>query len=164
MHRPAAVNSEDFCPGGDKRGGVSGDQSPATFAMESPDYAPGVPAEDFEESEDDFGDREAEEREEPEFAAPEDPGFVPEDAVTPRTTAPFFTKYEVAKIIGVRATQLSRNAPVLVPLEKGDDPHSIATREFLAGVIPFIIRRPLPSGKAEYWHLDELKYLPEVTG
>jgi DNA-directed RNA polymerase I, II, and III subunit RPABC2 len=58
------------------------------------------------------------------------------------------TKYEKARSIGVRAVQISKNAPIYV--EMGDnmnsDPLSIAERELAEKKIPFIIRRYLPDG------------------
>ena len=38
-------------------------------------------------------------------------------AVTDRTTTPYMTKYERARVMGTRALQISMNAPVLVQLE-----------------------------------------------
>jgi DNA-directed RNA polymerase subunit K len=61
-----------------------------------------------------------------------------------------FTKYEVARILGARALQLSMNAPVLlvIPKEKLEDinydPLKIAELEFEAGVLPITVKRPLP--------------------
>ena len=39
-----------------------------------------------------------------------------------RTTTPYMTKYERARILGTRALQISMNAPVLVQLEGETDP------------------------------------------
>ena len=79
-----------------------------------------------------------------------------------RTTTPFLTKYEKARVIGARALQISKNAPILVSLEPQDDidPISIAEKELRAYKIPFIIRRYLPDGSYEDWAVKELK-LPD---
>lgn len=37
-----------------------------------------------------------------------------EEPNTERITSPFMTKYEKARIIGVRAVQISKNAPIYV--------------------------------------------------
>jgi DNA-directed RNA polymerase subunit K len=65
------------------------------------------------------------------------------------------TKFEKARIIGARALQISMGAPFIlkitdVDLQKiGYNPIEIAKMEFLAGVIPIAVKRPLPkTGKA----------------
>ena len=75
-----------------------------------------------------------------------------------RTTTPFLTKYEKARIIGARALQISKNAPILVNTTQEDtDPILIAEKELRCGKIPFIIRRFLPDGSYEDWAVKELK-------
>ncbi|MDW7985815.1 MAG: DNA-directed RNA polymerase subunit K [Nitrososphaerota archaeon] len=56
------------------------------------------------------------------------------------------TKYEIARIVGGRALQLSLGAFPLVKVEPGDTPIDIAKRELEAGVLPIIIRRRKPDG------------------
>lgn len=63
-----------------------------------------------------------------------------------RTTTPFMTKYEKARILGTRALQISMNAPVLVDLEGETDPLQIAIKELAEKKIPLIIRRYMPDG------------------
>ncbi|PFH56327.1 hypothetical protein XA68_16720 [Ophiocordyceps unilateralis] len=63
-----------------------------------------------------------------------------------RTTTPYMTKYERARILGTRALQISMNAPVLVDLEGETDPLQIAIRELREKKIPLIVRRYLPDG------------------
>jgi DNA-directed RNA polymerase I, II, and III subunit RPABC2 len=63
-----------------------------------------------------------------------------------RTTTPFMTKYEKARILGTRALQISMNAPVLVDLEGETDPLQIAIKELREKKIPLIVRRYLPDG------------------
>ena len=75
-----------------------------------------------------------------------------------RTTTPFLTKYEKARVIGARALQISKNAPILVSLNPGEyDPILIAEKELRESRIPFIIRRFLPDGSYEDWSVRELK-------
>ncbi|CAI7633681.1 unnamed protein product [Penicillium pancosmium] len=64
-----------------------------------------------------------------------------------RTTTPYLTKYERARVLGTRALQISMNAPVLVDLEGETDPLQIAMKELNQKKIPLIIRRYLPDGK-----------------
>ena len=77
-----------------------------------------------------------------------------------RTTPAFMTKYEKARIIGTRALQISKNAPVLVDLGKDDiDPILIAEKELAEKKIPFVIRRYLPDGSYEDWKTCELNII-----
>jgi DNA-directed RNA polymerase subunit K len=61
-----------------------------------------------------------------------------------------FTKYEEARVIGARALQIAMGAPMLVKLSEKDlekirfNPIEIAKREYLDGVLPLTIKRPLP--------------------
>ena len=74
-----------------------------------------------------------------------------------RTTTNFLTKYEKARVLGARALQISRNAPIMIPLEPGIwDPLEIAQRELEARKIPFIIRRYLPNNTYEDVKVSEL--------
>lgn len=97
-----------------------------------------------------------------------------------RTTTPYMTKYEKARVLGTRALQIrwlryvnlaksSMNAPVLVDLEGETDPLQIANKELSQKKIPLIIRRYafhvwwgvltgryLPDGSYEDWSVAEL--------
>ncbi|KAN0077859.1 DNA-directed RNA polymerases I, II, and III subunit RPABC2 [Elaphomyces granulatus] len=73
-----------------------------------------------------------------------------------RTTTPYMTKYERARVLGTRALQISMNAPVLVDLEGETDPLQIALKELNQKKIPLIIRRYLPDGWYEDWTCEEL--------
>ena len=74
------------------------------------------------------------------------------------TTRPYITKFEKAKIIGVRAEQLAvgAKANIQVP-EYLTDVRKIAENEFYEKKIPFIIRRKLPGGDFEYFRLSDFK-------
>lgn len=90
-------------------------------------------------------------------------------AVEDRSTTPYMTKYERARVLGTRALQIrlvypriwimgrllrrkqaliscSMNAPVLVDLEGETDPLQIALKELNQKKIPLIVRRYLPDG------------------
>ncbi|PHH69057.1 hypothetical protein CDD83_5844 [Cordyceps sp. RAO-2017] len=77
-------------------------------------------------------------------------------AESDRTTTPYMTKYERARILGTRALQISMNAPVLVDLEGETDPLQIAIKELREKKIPLIVRRYLPDGYYEDWTCEEL--------
>ncbi|MFC1730909.1 DNA-directed RNA polymerase subunit K [candidate division KSB1 bacterium] len=61
-----------------------------------------------------------------------------------------YTKYEIARMLGSRALQISMGAPFLVKLDEKDlvklkyDPLEIAKLEFSKNVLPITVRRPLP--------------------
>ena len=75
-------------------------------------------------------------------------------------TIPILTKYEKTRIIGQRAKQLNNGAKPLVKLtEHIIDGYLIALKELEEKKIPVIIRRPLPNGASEYWHLKDLEIL-----
>ncbi|MCQ2819318.1 MAG: DNA-directed RNA polymerase subunit K, partial [archaeon] len=75
-----------------------------------------------------------------------------------RITTEYLTKYEKARVLGARALQISRGAPVMIPLDPGVwDPFEIANKELRAGKIPFIIRRFLPNNKYEDVKVSSLK-------
>jgi DNA-directed RNA polymerase I, II, and III subunit RPABC2 len=75
-------------------------------------------------------------------------------------TIPFLTKYEKARILGQRAKQIETGAKPLVNLpENIIDSYIIAELELKEKKIPFIIKRPIPSGAFEYWHLRDLEMI-----
>jgi DNA-directed RNA polymerase subunit K len=51
------------------------------------------------------------------------------------------SKYELARIIGARALQLSYGAPPLLEVKPGEEAVGVATREFETGVIPLVVLR-----------------------
>lgn len=53
------------------------------------------------------------------------------------------TRFERARIIGARALQISRGAPILIKTDI-KDPIKIAELEFEQGVIPLTVRWHLP--------------------
>lgn len=58
-----------------------------------------------------------------------------------------FTRFEVVRLLGARALQISLGAPILVKTEE-IDPIKIAKLEFKEKLIPMTIKRELP-GKEE---------------
>lgn len=75
-------------------------------------------------------------------------------------TMPFLTKYEKTRILGQRAKQLNQGAQPVIPIDKKIiDGYLIAQLELQQKALPFIIRRPLPGGKSEYWRLADLELI-----
>lgn len=66
-----------------------------------------------------------------------------------------FTKYEIARILGARALQISMDAPLLLKMTEKEleeihyNPLEIAKRELFADVLPITINRPLPRKREE---------------
>ena len=77
---------------------------------------------------------------------------------TEKQTPPYLTKFEKARVLGIRARQLSKGAMPLVNCDGLEIPEDIAHKELMERKLPFIIRRPLPNGKYENWKLDELRF------
>ena len=73
-----------------------------------------------------------------------------------RITSKFMTKYERARILGTRALQISKNAPLMVDPGEESDPYRLAEMELSEKKIPFIVRRYLPDGSYEDWKVNEL--------
>ncbi len=66
-----------------------------------------------------------------------------------------FTKYEIARILGARALQISMNAPLLIKINKEDlekinyDALKIAEVELNSDILPISVKRPFPQRKEE---------------
>ena len=95
---------------------------------------------------DEFNENDLEEKEEEEqgdvefIEAGEQKGKEALTQAKERITTRFLTKYEKARIIGARALQISKNAPIMVEPKPGEwDPLKIAERELIERKIPFII-------------------------
>ena len=73
-----------------------------------------------------------------------------------RITSKFMTKYERARILGTRALQISKNAPLMVDPGDESDPYRLAEIELSEKKIPFIVRRYLPDGSFEDWKVADL--------
>lgn len=72
-------------------------------------------------------------------------------------TLPFLTKFERAKVLGLRAKQLADGAEAFIEVPSNIiESYVIAEMELNAKVLPFIISRPLPNGSKEFWKLKDL--------
>ena len=75
-------------------------------------------------------------------------------------TLPILTKFEKARVLGIRAKQLNDGAPAFIKTPPTIiDGYTIARMELAEKVMPFIIRRPLPNGGCEYWKIADLELI-----
>ena len=75
------------------------------------------------------------------------------------TSTPYLTKYEYAKIVGLRAQQIASGAKPRIKVPKFlEDVVEIAEIELKERKTPFMIKRDLPSGKNEFWKLSDMIY------
>lgn len=64
-----------------------------------------------------------------------------------------FSKYELARILGARALQISMGAPLLIKISEEElenlkfDPIRIAELELKSEVLPISVKRPMPEKK-----------------
>lgn len=72
-----------------------------------------------------------------------------------KKTVPYLTKFEKAKIIGLRLQQLAYNAEPKVDTTNLSDINEIVKEELKQKKLPFIIRRGLPNGTYEDWKIEE---------
>ena len=72
-------------------------------------------------------------------------------------TIPILSKFEKARVIGMRIKQLNAGADAFVEVPVNIiNTRVIAEMELSQKKIPFIIRRPLPNGSSEYWKVSDL--------
>ena len=73
-------------------------------------------------------------------------------------TVPILSKYERTRVLGQRAKQIENgHVPFVRVADNVIDSYIIAVQELEQNKLPFIIRRPMPSGASEYWHLKDLE-------
>ena len=73
-----------------------------------------------------------------------------------KKTLPFLTKYEKARIIGLRTQQLASGSKPLINTKNLNSNLEIAEKELKLKKIPFIIKRRLPNNKFEHWKIESL--------
>ena len=75
-------------------------------------------------------------------------------------TYPILSKYEKTRIIGLRVSQLNKGAKPFIALKnKILDNSLIAEKELNEKALPFIIMRPIPNSKSEYWKVSDLELI-----
>lgn len=73
-------------------------------------------------------------------------------------TSPILTEYEKTAIIGKRAEEIQKGAPIFIKLKLGEDKATdIATRELKEGLLPMSLKRKLPNGDFEIRLIQELQ-------
>lgn len=72
-----------------------------------------------------------------------------------KKTVPYLTKFEKARIIGLRLQQLAYNAEPKIDTTNISDINDIVKEELKQKKIPFIVRRVLPNGNYEDWKIEE---------
>lgn len=78
-----------------------------------------------------------------------------------KKTKPILTKFEKAKILGVRAEMIANGSPLSIKppanIYNSNTPsYDLAVEEFKERKIPLLIRRYLPDGNFEDWRLEDL--------
>ncbi len=76
---------------------------------------------------------------------------------TTKKTIPFLTKFERARILGVRVQQIAYGAKPNVSSKGMNSIQEIVEEELKQRKIPFIIRRTLPNGMFEDWRMEEFE-------
>ena len=72
-----------------------------------------------------------------------------------KKTVPYLTKFEKARIIGLRLQQLAYNAEPKIDTTNINDINEIVKEQLKQKKIPFIVRRVLPNGNYEDWKIEE---------
>lgn len=82
--------------------------------------------------------------------------------VTTYISLPWMTKYEFDQIIGLRTMHLAIGAQPFIQMtndyviKSNMELRQIALQELKEKKLPYIVKRPLPNGEAEYWPVDKL--------
>ena len=76
---------------------------------------------------------------------------------TSQNMTKYMTKYEKARVLGIRAKQISLGSIINISINDNDvEPYFIALQEFNQKKINMILRRYLPDGSFEDWHINDL--------
>ena len=76
---------------------------------------------------------------------------------TPKKSIPILTKFERARIMGVRLQQLANGAKPRIDTTGLRSIEDIVNQELIQRKIPFIVKRSLPNGLSEYWKIEEFE-------
>jgi DNA-directed RNA polymerase subunit K/omega len=75
-------------------------------------------------------------------------------------TVPFLTKFERTRVLGMRAKQINSGSEPFIKVPQNIiEGYIIAEMELQARALPYIIVRPIPGGKKEYWYLEDLEVI-----
>jgi DNA-directed RNA polymerase I, II, and III subunit RPABC2 len=73
-----------------------------------------------------------------------------------KISMPFLTKYEKARLLGLRIKQLTSGSLPLIDTTGFTNFIDIAEEELKQKKTPLIIKRRMPNDKYEYWKINEL--------
>jgi DNA-directed RNA polymerase subunit K/omega len=78
-----------------------------------------------------------------------------------KISKPIMTKYEFFQVVSIRATQLALGALPFIDIsdlkiQSNMELRKIALQELKEGKLPYIIKRPLPNNKFEYYRMRDL--------
>lgn len=78
-----------------------------------------------------------------------------------KVSKPIMTKYEFDQVISLRANQLALGSPAFVNItglviNSNMELRKIALKELNEGKLPYILKRPLPNNKYEYFRISDL--------
>ena len=74
-----------------------------------------------------------------------------------RSTPAWLSKYEKARVLGIRARQIEGNSPLYGTTEPANKSSlELAEKELYEKNLPFLLWRVLPDGSCEEWKLSEL--------
>lgn len=79
-----------------------------------------------------------------------------------RISRNILTKYEMVRLIGTRAKQISDGSKVFVKYDGVKSAIELAELEIKYKMLPLKIKRPLPNGKYEIWKISELEILDNI--
>lgn len=78
-----------------------------------------------------------------------------------RHTSPYLTKYEIARVLSIRACQIQSGAEPLIDTDI-TNPFLIAKEELINKQMPLKIHRPINSNLYEEWSVNELELIEEM--
>jgi len=87
------------------------------------------------------------------------------EKINVKITKPFFTKYEIIRLLMTRTKQLQLGAKPMIKVDNIDllTSKEIARLELKHKSIPLIIKRFIPNREAELWHVSELNFIEEFN-
>lgn len=72
-------------------------------------------------------------------------------------TSPLMTRYERAKVLGLRTEQLARGAaPMLANWDAATPAAQLAREELRQRLTPFVVVRALPNGRKDFWKIGDM--------
>lgn len=72
-------------------------------------------------------------------------------------TSPIITRYERAKLLGIRTEQIARGSKPMITVADDSVPCcDIAMEEMLQKKTPFVLVRNMPDGSHEYWKIKDM--------